>query len=297
MPKTNKFKNLKRLNFINAGIVLIYLIKTILKIKPSEKEIQVYVYYNILIHSNGYFKSETSDYYVTEFKNNSTKIIKLRKKPSSDIDVFQQVYGWEEYSEVVKQFKQHFHENSDYSINIIDAGSNIGLTSLFFLDHFNKPNIICLEPELENFKILDFNIKNNETHKIVKINAAIWSSNKKIKIVRDFRDRQDWSFRVEETNELDGVQAYSINQLVREYKYELIDILKIDVEGSEKQIFTSENANVDFLEITKCIALEIHDEFNCRNDIYKVLDNYGFSFFNKGELTIGINNNLLNEYK
>ena len=297
MIKTNKFSNLKRLNFINICRILIYLFKTLFKIKPSENENQVYIYYNQLINSNGFIISETSDYWITKFKNNVTKIIKLRKKPSSDMDVFQQVYGFEEYDEVVKQYKQYFKNNSDYTLNIIDAGSNIGLTSLYFIDHFANTKVICLEPELENFKILDFNLKKNEHNKIVKINGAVWSSNTKIRIVKDFRDKQDWSFRVEETADLEGIQCYTINQLVEDYKFEVIDILKIDVEGSEKQIFTSDQSNVHFLKRTKCIAIEIHDEFDCRTDIYKVLGEYGFSFFDKGELTIGINNNFINDFK
>jgi hypothetical protein len=66
----------------------------------------------------------------------------------------------------------------------------------------------------------------------------------------------------------------------------------MDIEGSEKQVFTSPSSNLDFLKITKCIALEIHDEFDCRSDIYKVLNDFDFKLFNQGELTIGINQNL-----
>ncbi len=293
MTKTNKFSNLTRLNLTNIFIVLRYLVKTFLKLKPSQKENTIYIYYNYLINSNGYFLTETDEYYISKFKNNFTKIIKMRKSPSSDLDVFQQVYGWEEYKEVVKEYKKWFTNKADYKLNIIDAGSNIGLTSLFFIDHFVQPTIICIEPEIENFKILDFNLKNNNQSTLVTIHGAIWSSNSRIKIVKDFRDKLDWSFRVEETINSDGIQAYSINQLVVDNNFDIIDILKIDIEGSEKQIFTSKGSNVDFLKITRCIALEIHDEFDCRSDIYKILDDYGFDYFNYGELTIGVNKNLI----
>jgi FkbM family methyltransferase len=161
------------------------------------------------------------------------------------------------------------------------------------MDHFNKPNVICIEPEIQNFKILEYNIDGNNDSNVIKINGAVWSSNSKIKIIKDFRDKLEWSFRVEETQEMDGILAYSINQLVKDNSFEYLDILKIDVEGSEKQIFNKALSNLDFLKITKCIAIEIHDEFNCREDIYTVLDEYGFSYFNKGELTIGVNKNLL----
>ncbi len=292
MIKTNKFSNLKRLNFKNKYSVILFFFKTVLKIKPSQKQIDFYFFYNELIRLNGYIIIDTSDYYILDFRNNFNKTIKLRKRPSSDMDVFKQIYGFGEYFSVVKKYNENFINVEGYHLNIIDAGANIGLTSLFFLEHFNQPNIICVEPEQKNFSILDFNL-NSSLDKVVKVNGAIWNSNSKIKIVKDFRDQLDWSFRVEETNESDGIQAFSINQLVKDNNLKIIDILKIDIEGSEKQIFNTKTSDLNFLKITKCISLEIHDEFNCREDIYKVFLDYGFSITNIGESTIGINKNLI----
>lgn len=292
MIKTNKISNLNRLNLRNKWIVFFYLIKRLLKIKQNQKEQKVYVFYNFLINSKGYLIEETQNAYVVNFKNNFFKRIKLRKRPSSDIDVFQQIYREQEYLHVVNAYNDNFSQKKDSCLNIIDAGANIGLTTLFFLKIFDRANIVCVEPEIKNFKILEFNLDNNSNCKIVKVYGAVWSSNSQIEIVNDFRDKSDWSFRVEETNNNNAISAYSINQLVKENGFKYIDILKMDVEGSEKQIFTSELSNLDFLKITKCIAIEIHDEFNCRQDIYNVLSNYGFTYFNHGELTIGINQKL-----
>jgi FkbM family methyltransferase len=288
--KTNKISNLKRLDFKNIIIVILYFVKKIFKLKTSFEEESCYEYYNILIKNNGYLKEETNEYYISVFKNLQLKKIKTRKRPSSDIDVFKQVYGWNSYYEVIKLYKENFKFQNEIPLNIIDAGSNIGLTSLYFADYFINQNIIAIEPETENFKVLDFNLSNKNC---IKINGAIWKNNSKIKIVKDFRDKLDWSFRVEETIDKNAIDAFSINQLVLDYKFQTIDILKIDVEGSEKEIFTSENSNLDFLKITKCIAIEIHDEFNCRKEIYKVLTYFGFSFFESGETTIGVNKNLI----
>lgn len=291
MIKTNKFSNLKRLNLKGIYIVLLYLIKIILKIKPSIKELEFYIFYNELIRLNGYIIFDTNDLYIIDFRNKFNKTIKLRKRPSSDMKVFEQIYKFEEYYPVLKKYNENFINDEDYHINIIDAGANIGLASLFFLEHFYKPNIICVEPEQKNFNILDFNL-NSKLHNVIKVNGAIWNCNSKIKIVKDFRDKLDWSFRAEETI-VDGIQAFSINQLVKDNNFKIIDILKIDIEGSEKQIFNPAISNLNFLNITKCIALEIHDEFHCREDIYKILLDYGFSIINIGESTIGINNNLI----
>jgi FkbM family methyltransferase len=293
MVKTNKISNLKRLNSTNRVIVLSYLLKRVLQIKTSRNENNIYTYYNFLINSNGFFFEETSSDIISSFKNIYFKRIKLRKKPSSDFDVFTQVFGWLVYEPVIDSYNENFKNDIDYKLNIIDAGSNIGLTSLYFIDMFKNPNIICLEPEIENFKVLEYNLIKNNNSNVHKINGAIWSSNTHIKIVKDFRDKLNWSFRVEETDDSTQIKAFTINQLVEDYNLELIDILKIDIEGAEKQIFTSEKADLDFLKITRCLALEIHDEFNCRNDIYNILIYFGFVFFNKGELTIAINQNLV----
>jgi FkbM family methyltransferase len=294
MVKTNKISNLKRLNFKNKCIVLLYLIKAFLRIKPEENELSVYIYYNNLINSNGYFLQETENAFISEFKNNFYKCIKTRKKPnSSDLDVFKMIYVSKEYLPAINTYEKNFSNGKDYLLNIIDCGSNIGLTTLFFLDYFKNANIVIVEPENENFKVLEFNLANNNNNNIVKINAAIWSSNTYIKIVNDFKDQLDWSFRVEETKDLNDIKAFSINHLIKECNIEYLDILKIDIEGSEKEIFNTKTSDLSFLRITKCIVMEIHDQFNCRIDIYNVLDDYGFTYFNEGELTICINSNLV----
>jgi hypothetical protein len=71
-----------------------------------------------------------------------------------------------------------------------------------------------------------------------------------------------------------------------------IDILKIDIEGSEKQVFTQVGASLDFLRITRCLVIEIHDEFNCREDIYNILTANHFEISEAGEMTIAINKNF-----
>jgi FkbM family methyltransferase len=292
MVNINKFTNFNRLDVKNIYIVFLYFIKRVLKIRPNLKERSVFAYYNYLIDLNGYLYEETSNEYITNFKNIFDKRIKLRKSPSSDFEVFKQVYVLKEYLPVVNAYNENFSNKDNYCLNIIDAGSNIGLTSLFFVDFFDSPNIICIEPEQENFRVLEFNLNRNRSSKIVKINGAVWSFNCKIKIISDFRDASSWSFRVEESDSSEAISAYSINQLIADNNFEILDILKIDIEGSEKQVFTSTTSNLDFLKITKCIAIEIHDEFDCREEIYNILIEYGFVLHNEGELTIGINEKL-----
>ena len=293
MQKTNKLSNLYRLNAKSALLVLVYLFKKVLRIKVSSTENETYILYNYLLKNDGYLKEENTTSYTCIFKKNREKKIILRKNPSSDLAVFNQVYGWLEYQKVVETYKNSFNYNPENEINIIDAGSNIGLTSLYFLDYFKQVNLISVEPEKENFKVLQANLQNlPKQFQTQQINGGIWSSDTFLKIVSDFRDQSDWSFRVEETNNPNDIKAYSISSLLKSNNWNTIDILKIDIEGSEKQIFDVQNSDVSFLSKTKCIAIEIHDEFNCREMIYQVLSDFNFTYFNNGELTIGVNQNF-----
>ena len=281
-----KLLHLHRLNFSNQILVLKYLLKRIFKLKTSEKERLINEYYFHLIVFNGFLKQENEKDFVSNYKDFQTTI-KLRKRPSSDFNVFAQIYQYFEYKPLVETFQKHFPNNK--KLNIIDAGSNIGLTSVYLSKDFPNSNFITIEPDSSNFESVSYNLETNGVTNVVKIKGGLWSKNTNLKIVNDFRDKNDWSIRVEETNEEADLKAFSISYLMQEHKFETIDILKIDIEGSEKEVFTGSNADVSFLSKTKCIAVEIHDEFDCRDAIYAILTKYNFEYFESGELTIGIN--------
>lgn len=285
-----KIVNLNRLDLPNAVKMITYLLKRGLRLAPNSDERDLNAYYDRLISNDGILKAESGNYFVSFFSKWNVKI-KTRKRPSSDIDVFNQVFSQAEYEPLVKAFSEHFDNGG--KLDIIDAGANIGLTSLYLSRHFRDARFICIEPDVANCAVLKFNLAENKVKNPDVLNAGLWPRNAHLELVSDFRDKRDWSIRVRETQNNSGLQAFSIQHVMREFKLDKIDILKIDIEGSEKEVFTSPNADISFLAVTKCIALEIHDEFDCRAAIYNALAQYGFTYFNSGELTIGVNQNLL----
>lgn len=285
-----KITNLHRLNPTNKLVMLSYLLKRVLRLKTTEDERNINEYYFHLISFNGFSKEESDKYFVSDYPDFGVTI-KLRKRPSSDMNVFAQIYLYNEYKPLAETFKKHFPE--DKKLNVIDAGCNIGLTSVYLSKHFPDSKFIAIEPDSSNFESIGYNFEANRIKNAVKVKGGLWSKNTNLKLVNDFRDKNDWSIRVEQTHEAGDLNAFSIQYLMSEHQLDGIDILKIDIEGSEKEVFTAASADVSFLSKTKCVAIEIHDEFNCREDIYKILKHYNFDFFESGELTIGINKNLL----
>lgn len=278
-----------RLNVKSAIRVFYYLLCRFLKIKITIDQVQLYNFYFHLIRYNGYLKKEDETYFTSVYPTLDITI-RVRKRTSSDLRIFELIFYYQEYKEVIAIFKKYF--NKDNALNIIDAGSNIGLASVYFSKHFQNSNLIAIEPDTANFNNLVFNLDNNGLQNSYKIKGGLWSSNTNLKIISDFRDKQDWSFRVEETTEESDVKAYSVQYLMKQYNFDTIDIFKIDIEGSEKEIFTNPKSDISFLSMTKCIVIEIHDEFDCRQVIYDVLTSYNFEFHQHGELTVGINKNL-----
>lgn len=164
---------------------------------------------------------------------------------TSDVPLLYHIFGEEEYN--VKPKKEPTF--------IIDAGANVGFTAIYFANKFPQARIIAIEPEESNFKLLQ---KNTEAYPNVRcIKAGLWNSNAKLRIT-NLEKNSKWGFQVEEVDDdgPDTCQAISINDLLAEEKKKEIDIAKIDIEGSEKELF---NKNTQWLSKTNLIVIEFHD--------------------------------------
>jgi FkbM family methyltransferase len=278
-------ENIRRLVFKNRIKIILFKIKRFFKIRNTEEWYGLKEYYLKLIKLNAQQIGEDESCYYTKVNSLNCK---LRKRPSSDLSVFCQVFEDNEYGVVIDSYIANFKKEPQ---TIIDAGANIGLASLYFHTMLNEANIIAIEPDHKNHEILKYNLDRNSVNASI-LNAGLWSKNTYLKLINNFRDKKEWSVRVEETDS-QGLLAVTVNNLIKQHNWEFIDILKIDIEGAEKEVFTAEIADVSFLSKTKCIAIEIHDEFNCREAINTILKQYHFDCFNAGELTIGVNTKLL----
>lgn len=233
--------------------------------------------------------NKKDDYYEVLFYNN-IKII-VRDEDHSDIMVFNQIFNFEEYSLVSKLMKLNPIFNPKKII--IDAGANVGYTSVYLSNIFENSQIFAIEPSLENAQFYKKNISSLKNKDYIKLyqNALSHESGLNFIIDRNFRDGKDWSIATNE-NPDGNIPGISIQEIVKENHLTHISLLKIDIEGAERFIFKDGN-DFSFLKITEIIAIEIHDEFNIRDEINNILINNNFIIFESGELTIGINKLLI----
>lgn len=214
-----------------------------------------------------------------------------RLRGSSDLPVLRQVWEEREYH-AVAEYMAGYVSYAD-PLRIIDAGANVGYATLYLKSAFPNAEIVCLEPDSANFNQIRRNLAINKFTDVVPIQAGLWKSDAYLEVKRDVGDQMEWSFYVQEVPGPGGLRGYSVAQLAQERNWPLIDLLKIDIEGGERYLFETPELARQLLEKTRFVAIEIHDIYNIRPQIYDLLRQNGIEFFEHGELTIGRNTHLV----
>jgi FkbM family methyltransferase len=165
---------------------------------------------------------------------------------------------------------------------VIDGGANIGLTTLYFSQKFPKAKIIAIEPEPSNFEMLKKNC--GDLPGVVLVNAALWPTERTL-VIQD-ASVEKWAFSVGEGSSLsnsESVKAITIPELLRKYDLEYIDILKLDIEGAERELF-KEGAE-SWLGDVGQIIIELHDRLRpgCAFAFYSKIIQYPFDQATKAD--------------
>lgn len=166
----------------------------------------------------------------------------LLRVGTSDIATYEQVFVEREYEFVsLGQPKV-----------IVDAGANIGLAAVVFATRFPEARVIAIEPERNNFKMLERNLAPYPN--AVAVHGALWDSESTIDLVDP--GFGNWAFMTranggsETSNDglavnaqqMNRVRAFTVDTLMREQGLQNIDILKIDIEGAEFEVFADPSA-------------------------------------------------------
>lgn len=165
---------------------------------------------------------------------------------------------------------------------IVDAGANIGTTSIYFTHKYPEAKIIAIEPEVSNFAMLARNVRPYPA--IVPVHAALWNRDGEIGVSEPdpaTGAKGNWAFVTHEGQGV-KVRAVTMRTLMMEMQIQAIDLLKIDIEGAEKEVFES----ADWIGSIRCLMVELHDRFRpgCSEAVNSVTQ--GFSKLQRGETTL-----------
>jgi len=132
------------------------------------------------------------------------------------------------------QSSELYIQNVEY---IIDAGAHIGISSLVFSVVFPQATILAIEPNEENYDMLKRNVKSEE--QIIPIKGALWSNSGNVEVSTE---EESWSHRVRESSDDgSGVRSITVREAMKMICADRVDILKMDIEGSEVEVLSSED--------------------------------------------------------
>ena len=135
---------------------------------------------------------------------------------------------------------------------VIDCGSNIGSSSVYFNKIFPTSNILSIEPDKNSY---EFSKKNIKFKNSLLINKAVNCEEKDVNFFSDITDNR--ASRVTNRGG-DIVKSITINDLINDLisKNNKPFLIKIDIEGFESMLFSK---NYEWINEFKVIIVEIHD--------------------------------------
>ena len=180
--------------------------------------------------------------------------------PASDLHILYTIVERKEYAPIADYL------NTAAEITFLDLGANIGAASRFFLDAFPTAKVVAVEPNPGNINMCHMNL-DPYGPRVKLVQAAVWKENTMLAFESETTQvGTEAGVQVREVesgknDSIKSVRAIDIPTLLSEAavpKHSQI-ALKIDVEGSEEEIFNG--TNLDWLDDVSCIAIELHDKF------------------------------------
>lgn len=190
----------------------------------------------------------------------------------------------------------HRKISKDHRSLIVDAGANIGASTLFFSRSYHNSFVFAIEPDEMNYRFL---LKNSSKLNCFCYQGAISSEDGELLLMDP--GNSDWGFRtgkIEASNsDVSGkvrsiCPASIVNHKVVEGVKPLI--FKIDIEGAEEDLFSK---NTQWMKDFPLIIIELHDWMlpfsGSAKNFLKAVAQYEFDFLHRGENIFLFNRDIL----
>ena len=187
--------------------------------------------------------------------------VTIRGGDSTDAVVMYQVMVMREYD---------FGDKLESPKFIIDGGANIGIASVTFLNEYPEARVVAVEPEPSNFELCRKNLA-PYSDRVTLLHGAVWKTSGRL--VLDAHE-ESWANEVHEApdGQVGSVEAFSVPALIA-YGPGEVDLFKVDIEGSEKEVFGP--GAEDWLPKVRNIAIDLHDK-ECTDRFFAALKGFQF---------------------
>jgi FkbM family methyltransferase len=204
------------------------------------------------------------------------------RRGTSDLLVFEQILTAREYRclDILKAPRL-----------IIDCGANVGYSSAYFLSKFEDCYVIAVEPDADNFAMLERNLLPYRG-RCRPIRAAVWPHAEPLQMKAGTTGAgREWGRSIEPkgVSTLDCIDAIDLPTLISLGGFDRVSILKVDIEGAETELFRVRYDR--WLDLVDNIVIELHGA-EARQAFFEALPRERFNVSTCDELTVCLSRHL-----
>jgi FkbM family methyltransferase len=141
---------------------------------------------------------------------------------------------------------------------IIDCGSNIGISILYFKKLYPESRVIAFEPDHDTFKLLTTNINDNNINNVELHQVALGNMESEVVLYGKPSRPGSLNMSLFKSEEMTGENKVIANKLSN-YITSEVDLLKIDVEGAEV-IIIQDLIDNNKLRLIRQLIIEYHPD-------------------------------------
>jgi FkbM family methyltransferase len=155
---------------------------------------------------------------------------------------------------------------------IVDIGANIGVFMTYAASMAPQAKIYCYEPNPDNYELLNSNISSNNLSYRVSASCVAVGAKNGIRHLNISSDSPRHSIIHNQQNGIKIVaECISLDEIINSLGDESVDILKMNCEGAEYEIFY--NTSSEIYSRIKNIRMEFHD-FNSEDMNGRALESF-----------------------
>jgi FkbM family methyltransferase len=168
---------------------------------------------------------------------------------------------------------------ADQPRTIIDGGANVGYASQAFKQRWPAAHVLAVEPDGDNFVMLERNCASLKD--VDRLQCGIWGSACSLR-VSEGSDHSAWGLQFEPVpaGTSGGIAALPMAALIDRLPGGHCDLLKLDIEGAETDVFSQ--GDLDWIGRVSVILIETHGDL-ARETVMNVAHAWGFEIAPVGE--------------
>ena len=199
------------------------------------------------------------------------------RRGTTDSKVFDEIFVEQAYAPCIARLPDNLGP-----VTLIDLGANIGLSVLFLKRALEVIEIIAVEPDPDNFRLLSENLQRAG---LANCSTAIRAFAGAEHACAELHDSGNgaWGMRMGPLSDT-GTPVLPLAEIAHTAKAGRPILLKCDIEGGERQLFLHIR---DWDHLIQYIILELHTEFLPVEELLACLESSGFQWIVHGTAPAG----------